>query len=55
MARPQWQAPVDRYSGTDWYDGRRDGEGAWYQLANQNLPAVSQRWNDPAGDNLATE
>jgi hypothetical protein len=55
MARPQWQAPVDRYSGTDWYDGQRDGEGAWYKLANRNLPAVSQRWSDPAGDNLATE
>jgi hypothetical protein len=55
MARPQWQPPVNRNRGTDWYDGRRDGEGAWYQLAKRNLPAVSQRWSDPAGDNLPME
>lgn len=55
VARPQWQPPVDRNRGTDWYDGRRDGEGAWYQLAKRNLPAVSQRWRDPAGDDLPME
>ncbi len=55
MARPQWQAPANRYSGTDWYDGQHDGEGAWYQLASRNQPTVSQHWSDPAGGNLATE
>jgi hypothetical protein len=30
--------------GTDWYDGRADGDGAWYRLAMEKSPAVSQTW-----------
>ena len=44
--RPQWQPPVTAHQRTDWYDGRGDGEGAWYQLASRSMPAVSQRWSD---------
>jgi hypothetical protein len=30
----------------DWYDGRSDGEGAWYKLAQQqNWPEVSHNWS----------
>ncbi len=36
-------ARLNRY-GTDWYDGRGDGEGAWYRLAVEAAPAVSQSW-----------
>jgi hypothetical protein len=48
---PSWQASSEpRVSSTpnqvDWYDGRSDGEGAWYQLAQQqNWPEVSQNWS----------
>ncbi len=30
--------------GTDWYDGHADGDGAWYRLAVERSPAVSQTW-----------
>jgi hypothetical protein len=38
--------PVARLNpyGTDWYDGRGDGEGAWYRLVVESAPAVSQAW-----------
>lgn len=41
------RAPLraNRY-GVDWYDGRGDGEGAWYRLAAEPWPAVSQRWRE---------
>ncbi len=32
---------VNRY-GMDWYDGRGDGEGAWYRLILDSAPAISQ-------------
>lgn len=37
-------ATPNRY-GVDWYDGRSDGDGAWYKLAEQKAwPQVSQHW-----------
>jgi hypothetical protein len=45
-SRPvQPHAKLNRY-GTDWYDGRGDGEGAWYQLTEESSPAVTQQWGD---------
>ncbi|MCU7845498.1 MAG: hypothetical protein KZQ93_16845 [Candidatus Thiodiazotropha sp. (ex Monitilora ramsayi)] len=44
--RPQWQPPVTAQQRTDWYDGRGDGEGAWYQLTSRSMPVVTQRWSD---------
>jgi hypothetical protein len=40
----QWPSPSARRNryGTDWYDGRGDGEGAWYRLVMESAPAVSQ-------------
>jgi hypothetical protein len=38
---PSPPARLNRY-GTDWYDGRGDGEGAWYRLVMESAPAVSQ-------------
>lgn len=35
---------VNRY-GTDWYDGRGDDDGAWYRLAMEKAPTVSQSWD----------
>jgi hypothetical protein len=55
LARPEWQRQANRSSGTDWYDGRHDGEGAWYQLAKSSMPAVSQRWDDPGSEILPAE
>jgi len=43
---PQAPPGIKRY-GVDWYDGRGDGEGAWYKLATESWPAVSQRWRNP--------
>lgn len=34
---------LNRY-GADWYDGRGDGEGAWYRLALETTPDVSPSW-----------
>ncbi|MCG8488996.1 MAG: hypothetical protein MI756_16100 [Chromatiales bacterium] len=47
---PNWQTQPERHAGSDskrvnWYDGRSDGEGAWYKLTQQqNWPQVSQNW-----------
>jgi hypothetical protein len=43
---PRPPVPVARLNpyGTDWYDGRGDGEGAWYSLVIESAPAVSQAW-----------
>ncbi|MET0089898.1 MAG: hypothetical protein ABW068_07730 [Candidatus Thiodiazotropha sp.] len=31
--------------GVDWYDGRSDGEGAWYKLVeSKEWPRVTQHW-----------
>ncbi len=49
---PDWR--IQRYAGSasqrvDWYDGRSDGEGAWYKLTEQqNWPQLSQ---NQAGQN----
>ena len=39
---------LNRY-GTDWYDGRGDGDGAWYRLAVETAPPVSQAWETGPG------
>ncbi len=41
-------ARLNRY-GTDWYDGRADSEGAWYRLAVEAAPAISQSWEGDSG------
>ena len=38
--------------GVDWYDGRGDGDGAWYKLPQGSWPAVTQRW-DEGGSTLS--
>lgn len=44
-ARPQWQPVRSADRSTDWYDGRGDGNGAWYQLVKNTGPAVTQQWS----------
>lgn len=47
-----WQAAPDTYDDiadrrVDWYDGRADGEGAWYKLTQQqDWPRVSHNWRE---------
>ncbi|MES9859237.1 MAG: hypothetical protein ABW157_03695 [Candidatus Thiodiazotropha sp. LLP2] len=47
---PSWQGTPDTSNGiansrVDWYDGRADGEGAWYKLTQQqDWPRVSHNW-----------
>lgn len=41
--RPETAPPMPKRYGTDWYDGRGDGDGAWYKLAGVTGPTVSQR------------
>ena len=47
---PAWYGAPGRFAGNsrygvDWYDGRSDGEGAWYKLAEQQeWPRVSHNW-----------
>ncbi|MEJ2590693.1 MAG: hypothetical protein P8178_04690 [Candidatus Thiodiazotropha sp.] len=48
---PRTPARLNPY-GVDWYDGRGDGDGAWYKLPQESWPAVSQRWEDDAGSSL---
>ncbi len=43
---PPPPARFNRY-GTDWYDGRSDGDGAWYRLVLESEPTVSQFWAPP--------
>ena len=38
---PVTPARLNRY-GMDWYDGRGDGEGAWYRLTLKSSPTISQ-------------
>jgi hypothetical protein len=46
--RPEHHVKSQRKQ-VDWYDGRADGEGAWYKLTEQqHWPEVSQNW---AGQN----
>lgn len=44
-ARPQWQPVRSANRRTDWYDGRGDGDGAWYQLVKNTGPVVTQQWS----------
>lgn len=42
-AQAMWRPVMPNRYGVDWYDGRADGEGAWYKLAEQQeWPRVSQ-------------
>ncbi|MET0066154.1 MAG: hypothetical protein ABW076_07395 [Candidatus Thiodiazotropha sp.] len=42
----QAHADVQNRYGVDWYDGRSDGDGAWYKLMETpEWPRVTQRWS----------
>ncbi len=53
--RPEAMPAMPKRYGTDWYDGRGDGEGAWYKLAGVSGPAVTQQWHDAGGMSVTGE